>query len=121
MDKKEPVKGTIQEPVQKQEEKESDNLFDIINGFSVTISVQTTKETDVKDWDCYSEVNISISKDGEKWATATMPVKSIDRNPDAAITTTLLAISGFMNDDDIYDKLLEKLENGETESIGDNE
>ena len=113
MDKKEHIKGSITEDVDAESETTPlGNIFEKITGWSMSVGVVTYTENN-KNWECRTAITIGISNNVEdkKWVTATLPVKSLDTNPEDAIATALIAISNFVSDDNVYKALLEQLEN----------
>jgi hypothetical protein len=112
MDKKEHIKGSITEDVGvKSEAAPLGNIFEKITGWSMSVGVVTYTEDD-KNWECRTAITIGITDNvkDEKWVTASLPVKSLDTNPEDAIATALIAISNFVSDDNVYKALLEQLE-----------
>jgi len=78
-----------------------------INGQAVSIAVTATR--DGNSWHATAMAIFGISHDLENWASEQSSVQSYDKTPEAAIATTMLSVSNYVNNPDLLKGLTEKL------------
>ncbi len=74
-----------------------ENVLENIVGQTFDVRIVAHLDEEKKFWSAVGNAKFSVTENGNDWAEAAFSVKSLDRHPENAFATIMLAISNFMD------------------------